>query len=135
MDEGKYLPNNLPITIELERAANEFCLTSNKPNDRYHISIEEIHLQCRYVRLAPTALLAYNQTLNRINAAYSYTEHSMSYRLIPAGTTSYRFQLQDTIENTLPERIVGAFISWKAFNGSLCMSYQHYNDNIDDIYI
>lgn len=119
MDGNKFLPNNLDIQIELEKADNEIILTSSKTDERYHVDIHEIMLQARYTRLSVGALLAYNHTLSRIAASYTYTSHQMSYRLLSEGTTTYRMPIEDPMDNRLPERLFGFFISLKAFKGQL----------------
>ena len=116
--QERYMLSNIPLTIELYRNDDAFCLISSADNPSYKLSVVDM---CWYVRkVKPQNSLALAiETLMReqgVLAKYPIRRVKMVNRHIPMGAMSVNET--NVFNGQLPRRIIFGLVTSQAFNGA-----------------
>ena len=133
----QYLINNLPISIKLIRARNEFCLCIFDPLEKPKVVIEDAVLYIRKCVINPEIVLQHIQMLEReVMANYYVDRYEIVTFTIPATTKSFR--KDDVFSGRVPKNLIFAIVSNDAFNGTYHtnpFNFQHFNLNYMVVYV
>jgi len=128
--QKRYIPPNISMKLRLFRNKTEFVILHKVENNpAYKLVIEEATLHLSRHFLAPQI---YNPYINKLNAGekaiYPLTQHEVLSFPIAQGSTSHVRQWLFP-NNKLPRRLVVAFVSTKAFEGTYGenpFNFQHF---------
>lgn len=127
--QNKYMINGVQMLIKFYKSKPEFALMAKSDDaEKYKIKITDAILIIRKVKIAPAVLLAHAATMMRYTVKYPITRCEVKSITIPTGISST--SLDNIFLGQLPQRIIVAFVSAAAFNGSYQLNpfnFQHFN--------
>ena len=113
--QKRFLPNNLRLTIKLDRTSQEFFLLNLEPTGSYKIHLEDVIFKARMVELYPPVQYAIAKKMENKPALFPYTRREIRVDNLPMGFTSGTFD--NIFPNQLPSRILITFVSSENYNG------------------
>ncbi len=116
--QSSYLPPGCPVELTLNLLSEHHFLTTTGPKGvRYRFEPLESHLNVQAIQLSERATEAFNSALTRQPAQYTYLSRETSYRILNAGSSKVRLQLEQP-GSLLGESLDFTFLPLSAFLGS-----------------
>ncbi len=116
--QSSYLPPGCPVELTLNLLSEHHFLTTTGPKGvRYRFEPLESHLNVQAIQLSERATEAFNSALIRQPAQYTYLSRETSYRILTAGSSKVRLQLEQP-GSLLGESLDFTFLPLSAFLGS-----------------
>lgn len=133
----KYLLPNIEIKLKLIRNADTFSLLAAETlSSKYKLTMKNLRLQMRRIKIDPIAQAAMEQKLKGTPALYDITQSKIKTFLIPSGTKS--IDLPSMIQGNLPRSVIFGFVTSAGFNGSISGNpfyFNHQNVNLFNLKI
>ena len=113
--QPKYLVDNVPMRIKINRSASEFYMVNNT-NEKYHVAITEAVLYVRRVEISSAVQLAHTKALlSGKNAVYPLHRGEIEVVSVPQ---SQQTVTKDNLFMTrLPKKLIVAMVPNDIFNG------------------
>lgn len=127
-NSNRYLINNVPVKIEMERSGNKFILLSNANVDKISFTIEKCYLLVRKVKLSPSIMAKHIQMISKQNAIYPIRRVVVKNNLIHKDLLES--SLTGVYTGKMPRRIVFGLVKHDATVGDTKLNpfyFQHYN--------
>lgn len=99
----RILLNNVDIAIKIIRNDPSFCLMYDSAGQRYNVKINEAKLITRFVKIAPSVMVAHNLALEKTTAKYPIKRVIIENAIISQNLVSFSTSFPGKI---LPNRIV-----------------------------
>ena len=131
-NQERYMLSNIPLTIELHRNSDAFCLQTAKAVPSYKLKVLDMCWYVRKVKIQDSLSLAMEQLMREqgMTAKYPIRRVRMVNRHIPTGTRSV---MENNVFNgQLPRRIILGLVASNSFNGDFATSpirFQPFNMN------
>ena len=121
-NQERYMLSNIPLTIELHRNSDIFCLQSSTAQAAHKLQVLDMRWFVRKVKIQDSLSLAMEQIMREqgLSAKYPIRRVKMVSRHIATGTRSV---MENNIFNgQLPRRIIFGLVSANSFNGTYANS-------------
>ena len=125
---NRYLLNNVDVNISLKKSSKQFCLMQDSDHDLFNIEITNMYLKVRRVVISPTIMLNHAMALEKTNAKYPIKKVLIKPIALEYNSSSQI--LSNVHSGIMPNRVLLAFMSTNAFNGSYKMNpfnFMHFN--------
>ena len=123
--QDRYLLNGVAVNIKMWPSEKSFYLLSPEPDaDKYKVVIEEAKLQVCVVKVKPEIMMAIEESLKVAPALYPYTRSDIRTIALPQGASNT--YVEDVYQGRVPEQLIIAAVSTKAYNGSYKKSAFNY---------
>ncbi len=126
---NKLLLNNVDVKLILKPAANKWKLISSEVDEAYKLSLTDVQLFVRRVKVTPSLILAHERSLERATAKYCYNKVECSVRNLTMGLRTHK--CGQIIEgNEIPKKIIFGFVSDTSLSGAYNenpFNFHHYN--------
>ena len=135
-ETNRWLINSVETRLRLFPSKNSFRLMADGDSPNYKVIIQEAIFKACKVTLSPEVLMAHGQTIKKSPAIYPFTRTEVKTFAISKG--SYNVNLNDLFLNSVPSRVVIAFINGAAYAGDYKKNpynFQHYNLEFLSIYV
>ena len=126
--QDRYLLNGVSVNIKMWPADRSFYLLSPEDDADYRVVIEEAKLQVCMVKVRPEIMVGIEETLKIAPALYPYTRSDIRTIALAQGVSNTF--VEDVYQGKVPEQLIIAAVSTKAYNGTYKKSaynYRHYH--------
>lgn len=118
MNQGRNIPPNTRIEINLSRTSNAFALISPTTGAAYKLAITGAELEVARDKLAPSLFQAHVELANKFNLAIDYRHCKVVTFNVPSGVSSGTIAEAFSSKKGLPDRFVAFFVTNQAFTGT-----------------
>lgn len=135
-NQGRLLPNSLPLKITLHRQKNAFVLLSAQDNPNYKIKIIDAVFCIRKVMLTPHKFQDIQQRLEKGPALFPINRVELKVHSVAAGLTYVNWN--SCISGQLPNRLFIGMVKNTGYTGSYKENpfmFQHYNVSSVAVYV
>ena len=113
----RYLLNQVDVKLKLYRSPASFVLMAKDASVHFKITIEDIYVLARKIRVNPAVLYGHSTILEKRNALYPYTKGECRVQSVATGSTSFNWD--NLFQGQKPEKVIVGFVKSKALNGDL----------------
>lgn len=128
LELNRLLLNNVPVTVKLTGASNEFVLMADDATKKFKYQISDLKLKLTMVSVSPGVILGHAEALKTSNALYPFKRVETSNFSIAKG--SRNVHLTDITVKSVPNRLVVGMVEADAFNGNYKKNpynFQHFH--------
>lgn len=111
----RYLLNQVDVKLKIYRSPASFALLAADASTSFKISIEDIYVLARKIRVNPAVLYGHSKILEKRNALYPYTKTECRSQSVATGSTSFNWD--NLFQGQKPEKVIVGFVKSKALNG------------------
>ena len=111
----RYLLNQVDVKLKMYRSPTNFALLAADAQTSYKISIEDIYVLARKIRVNPAVLYGQSKHLEKRNALYPYKKVECRSQSVATGSTSFNWD--NLFQGRKPEKVIVGFVKSKALNG------------------
>ena len=112
---SRYLLNQVDVKLRLNRTSPTFCLVSGEDSPDYKISILDVYILARKIRVNPAVIYGHNEMLKNTNAKYPFVKVQCRSQSIAKGSSSFHWE--NLFQGNTPNRVVIGFVKSRAVSG------------------
>lgn len=127
-NSNKYLLNQVPVRLQLQRSKDSFSLMGAPGTDSYIVHIDKAFLHVRKVKLSPNIMNMHIKSLQSMNAYYPIR------RVIVKTISISEKKMYETLDKIhigrMPRRVVVGFVKHSAVSGNFTQNpfnFEHFN--------